>query len=154
MKSIFDNNPNMNDKSTPINYKYCEYCGGILPRNSNSDYCKTCQEILLFHEVKEFIRANDVNEYQVAEFFGLPLRVVKGWIKEGRIEYKETPNGEKTLNNKLVCEACGAPVTFGTLCSKCLKLFNQDMKGYSMQPVTREERMRFLSNIKFDDDKA
>lgn len=154
MKSIFDNNPNIPDKRTPIDYKYCEYCGGILPRNSTSDFCKSCQEILLFHEVKEFIRANDVNEFQVAEYFELPLRVVKGWIKEGRIEYKELPSGEKTLNNTLVCEACGAPVTFGSLCRKCLKLLNRNMQGYGMQTLTSEERMHFLNNIRLEDDQS
>ena len=153
MKSIFDNNPNINNNNTNLNYNYCKYCGGMLPRNSNSEYCRTCQEILLFHEVKEFIRSHDVNEYQVADFFGLPLRVVKSWIKEGRIEYKEMPSGEKTLNNKLVCEACGTPVTFGTLCRKCLKLFNQDMKGYGMQSLSREERMHFLDDMKSNNDK-
>lgn len=152
MKSIFDNNPRKNGQPNAINYKYCEYCGTTLPSTSKSIYCKRCQEIILFHEVKDFIRANDVNEYQVADYFNLPLRVVKGWIQEGRIEYKQTPEGGKTLNNRLVCESCGTPVTFGTLCRKCLKLMNNNMRGYGMQATTREERMRFLSDISFDDE--
>lgn len=150
MNSNFEHGPKPNVKNNPI-YKYCEYCGTMLPQNSTSDYCEPCQQILLFHEVKEFIRANDVNEHQVADYFNLPLRVIKGWIKEGRIEYKETLNGEKKLNNNLVCENCGASVTFGTLCRKCLKELNRNMKGYGLQTATREERMRFLRNIKFDE---
>ena len=153
MNSNFNNNdPKATIKQTPINYKYCEYCGATLSRNSKSDYCQRCQEILLFHEVKDFIRTNDVNEYQVADYFELPLRVVKGWINDGRIEYKETPDGGKTLNNRMVCESCGTPVTFGSLCRKCLKALNQNMKGYGLQNATREERMRFLSNIRFGEE--
>ena len=74
---------------------------------------------------------------------------VKGWIKEGRIEYKEMVDGKRSINNHLSCERCGAPVTFGTLCSKCLKLLNKNMHGYDLhkhQPD--DDRMRFLNNNK------
>lgn len=146
MNYKFDNNQPINKRINPSDYKYCEYCGTTLPRVSKSDYCERCQEILLFHEVKDFIRCNDVNEYQVADYFNLPLRVVKGWILDGRIEYKQTSTGQKTLNDTLVCESCGTPVNFGSLCPKCLKSLNRNLKGFGLQKLPREERMRFLNN--------
>ena len=114
MQSIFDENPRRK-KSDSSNYKYCQYCGTTMPVTVKYPYCDSCREIILFQKVKDFIRENDVNEFQVAAQFGLPLPSVKGWIKEGRIEYKETAAGAKALNNKLKCERCGAPVTFGTV---------------------------------------
>lgn len=146
MKSIFDDNPKKRGIINSSNYKYCEYCGTTIPSDSDSDYCDNCREIILFHKVKDFIRENDVNEFQVADHFGLPLRVVKSWIKEGRIEYKETSVGAKALNNNLKCEHCGAPVTFGTLCPKCLKLLNNNVKGYGMQTSRGDDRMFFLDD--------
>lgn len=101
------------------NYKQCEYCGTPLSPEYQDTICPSCKERTLFQRVKEFIRANDVNEYEVAYHFHIPLRQVKEWIKEGRIEYKEQTS--KTLIESLHCQRCGAPITFGTLCSKCLK---------------------------------
>ena len=144
MKSIFDENPKRK-KTDSSNYKYCQYCGTTMPITVKHPYCDSCRYIILFQEVKDFIRENDVNDFQVAAQFGLPLRTVKGWIKEGRIEYKETAAGAKALNNKLKCERCGAPVTFGTVCPKCLKLMNNNVKGYGLQQTTQgDDRMFFL----------
>lgn len=132
-----------------VNYKYCEYCGAPIPRNSEEPYCAQCRERVLFLEIKDYIRANDVNEFQVAAHFGIPLRTVKGWIKEGRIEYKETANGMRSLNNHFTCERCGAPVAFGTLCPKCLKLMNKNMHGYDLSKRQKDDdRMRFLQHDK------
>ena len=69
--------------------KYCKMCRKALPPLSDREYCYACEELLLFDKVREFVRNNDVNEYQVAEYFDIPVRMVKQWIKEGRIEYKE-----------------------------------------------------------------
>jgi len=135
------------DTENTINYKYCEYCGAPISRKSDEKYCELCRERVLFHKVKDYIRANDVNEFQVAAHFGIPLRIVKGWIKDGRIEYKEMNNGKRAINNNLRCERCGAPVTFGTLCPKCLKLMNKNMHGYDLQkPPKDDDRMFFLNN--------
>lgn len=138
------NSNNNNNQQNNINYKYCVYCGAPIPRSMDTSCCDRCYERVLFQEVKDYIRANDVNEFQVAAHFNIPLRMVKGWIQEGRIEYKEMPAGSRTLNNHLRCEKCGAPVTFGTLCTKCLKQLNKNMHGYDMQKVNDDDRMFFL----------
>lgn len=134
--------------NTSSDYKYCEFCGAPMPQNIESPYCDHCQEIAFFQEVKEYIRSNDVTEFQVAAYFNIPLRRVKGWIEEGRIEYKETAVGKRALNNNFKCEACGAPVTFGTLCTKCLKQMNKEhIHGYDMsKPSPEDDRMFFLDS--------
>ena len=72
------------------NVNQCKSCKRPLPKDYAQDLCTRCQEIQLFHDVKDYIRSNDVNEYEVADHFNIPLRQVKEWIREGRIEYKET----------------------------------------------------------------
>lgn len=121
-------------------YKECEFCKRPLPMDYDKTLCPHCIENQLFHEVKEFIRANDVNEYQVAEEFHIPVRQVKEWIREGRIEYKMQP---KNLSTDY-CVSCGAPISFGSYCSKCMKLASMK-KGYSVNDIHMEDsRMRFL----------
>ena len=146
MKFNSDFRPNGTDLENNSNLKYCEFCGSPIYKDTETPYCERCREKALFQEVKDFIRSNDVNEFQVAAHFNIPLRVVKNWINEGRIEYKETPTGFRSLNNHLQCEKCGAPVAFGTLCGKCLKQLNKNIRGYDMQKVQEEDRMFFLNN--------
>ncbi len=110
------------------NIKVCESCKKTLPFDYKGTLCPRCLDMALFREVKEFIRTHDVTEYEVAEHFNIPLRQVKAWIKDGRIEYKTTDISSKISG--MHCQRCGAPVSFGTLCPKCLRLINGN-KGYS-----------------------
>lgn len=129
----------MNEESTQ--YKYCKGCGMMLPVTYPKDYCPGCEELALFDEVRDYIRSNDVNEYDVAEHFDIPIKQVKDWIKDGRIEYKE--NGKQSVGASF-CLRCGAKVSFGTLCPKCLKLLNGQGQGFAATPVQDEGKMRFI----------
>ena len=127
----------------PSNYKECCVCHKPLPRAYDADMCPACEEQTLFARVRDYIRSNNVNEYQVADHFGIPVRHVKEWIREGRIEYKEA--GDTTIAG-VRCQRCGAPVTFGTLCSKCLKLMNGS-HGYGVnRGSATDHKMRYVDN--------
>ena len=121
----------------------CKSCGKRLPLSYKDDYCPACLDMMLLQEVKEYIRKNDVNEYQVAEHFGIPLRQVKEWIREGRIEYN-TSTSSNTISG-MHCKHCGAPVTFGSLCPKCLKILNG---GHGTVSATSgsDTRMHYLDH--------
>ena len=126
------------------NVNQCKSCKRPLPKKYEQDLCPRCQEIQLFHDVKEYIRSNDVNEYEVADHFHIPLRQVKAWIREGRIEYKEifAQNSIEGIH----CQRCGAPVSFGALCPKCLKLYNGN-KGYDVSRSDankNDNKMRYI----------
>lgn len=122
-------------------YNTCELCGRALPTEYQKVLCPSCIEQQLFMDVKEYIRANDVNEYDVAKEFHIPLSRVKQWIREGRIEYKD-----KRLNTlRMHCLKCGAPITFGTLCPKCMR--QQDTSGYTKHMETDPSRMRYLEDV-------
>lgn len=83
------------ERKNSINYKYCEHCGSPIPRSSEFACCSSCQDTILFRAVKDYIRENNVNEFQVAEHFGIPLGLVKRWMRELRIEYVQPGFGPK-----------------------------------------------------------
>lgn len=124
-------------------YRQCGICGKRLPDSYKEQLCPSCMDIQLLRDVKDFIRENDVNEYQVAEYFDIPVRMVKEWIREGRIEYKQN-NANGTIAG-MHCQRCGANVSFGSLCPACLKLLNgSDRRGYGKLERNGNEKMRFL----------
>ncbi len=137
------------DKDIYSKYKYCEFCGRPLPKRYEGNLCPHCQESQLFRNVKEYIRANVVNEYEVAEHFQIPLRQVKEWIREGRIEYRKD-DSSATIDS-MHCQRCGAPVSFGSLCPKCLKLLNSG-SGTAAAPVSKDIKMRYLDAPSSQDD--
>ena len=130
------------NKENMVNFKECEFCGRPLPIHYEKTLCPNCLEAQLFRDVKEYIRANQVNEYNVAEHFNIPLKQVKAWIRDGRIAYRlDTPTGNLA---HIHCQKCGAPISFGSLCPKCLKQINGN-KGYSNETFAdQESRMRYL----------
>lgn len=70
----------LTEKNISDKYKYCEFCGRTLPKHYEGTLCPTCQEAQLFRNVRDYIRANTVNEYEVAEHFHIPLRQIKEWF--------------------------------------------------------------------------
>lgn len=123
------------------NFKFCSGCRRALPPSYEKELCPGCIENQLFSEVKEYIRSQDVTEYQVADHFQIPHRKVKKWIEEGRIEYKEQPERLRNLH----CSQCGEPISFGNLCQKCYKEKYKTRAGYApLQEGSNENKMRFL----------
>lgn len=112
-------------------YKKCPVCGRYLPDNADEDtVCAICREVELFAQVKDYIRNNQVNEYQLAAEFGISIKLVKKWISEGRIEYFLDEN----KNNKLLvfCLDCGVPLSQenrSLLCPRC-QIKRETMHGY------------------------
>ena len=104
------------------NLKFCAVCRRTLPDTYEGELCPACQENQLFSEV------------------------VKKWIAEGRIEYKEEE--EKIAN--LHCSMCGETITFGTLCQKCYREKYHTRSVYAtLQEAAENSKMRFLEK---DDD--
>lgn len=129
------------------NARYCKNCGKILLEDYTRDLCSFCEAQRIFDAVREYIRSEEVNEYDVAKHFDIPVGMVQQWIKEGRIEYKE--RGAKTIMSSF-CQRCGAKVTFGTLCQKCLKEMNDRRKGYKVENSPAEQvtgEIRYLKNV-------
>lgn len=123
--------------------KQCSRCHRILAAKFTEDICPACQEEELFGKVRDYIRSNVVNEYMVAEHFDISVRKVRGWIKEGRIEYTE--NEARIVGTK--CQRCGKSITFGSMCRDCMRLINLNDKQIRLAENpgdNKDSRMRFL----------
>lgn len=116
----------------------CQQCGRPLHPQYKEEICPECQEINLFREVKEYIRANDVNEADVAEHFDIPSTKVRRWIREGRIQYKSVDS--KNLSS-VYCQICGKPLEFGNLCSECRRLQGLEVAAAAYEQ--QQGKMRF-----------
>lgn len=119
--------------------KTCKQCGRYLNDNYTDELCPACIEINLFSEVKDYIRENDVRENDVAEHFDIPIGKVRGWIREGRIQYRGEDG--KTLSG-VHCQICGKAIEFGTLCAECHKL--QNLQVVAKKYDQEKSAMRFL----------
>ena len=66
---------------------------------------------------------------------------VKKWIREGRIEYKDDHLNTITMH----CTRCGAPISFGTLCAKCMRQKDVSVHSSAREDVS-DSRMRFIED--------
>ncbi len=132
------------------NYKYCKICKRLLPQDYGFEMCPPCIESELFREVKMYIRENDVTEHDVAEHFDLPLRRVKQWIRDGRIEYKQEDTSRVLAKH---CARCGEIVAFGELCTTCKHILTKQEKkiGFFKEDTNKEEgKMRYMDKMEGD----
>lgn len=119
--------------------KTCTQCGRYLDERYPEDICPACEEMNLFSAVKEYIRENDVKETDVAEKFDIPVSKVRGWIREGRIQYKGI--GANTISS-VNCQICGKAIDFGTLCPECHRA--QGLQVVAKRYQEEKSMMRFL----------
>lgn len=117
------------DDAQPVaeGYHMCRVCHINLPPFYPDSICPMCQENELFMAVKDFIRENDVNENDVSEHFNIPISQVRGWIKEGRISYKEMKGIRSTQEGKeaRICRECGMLLPSSckdNICKNCASL--------------------------------
>lgn len=68
--------------------RYCRNCGRPLPASRMKSLCEQCEADAIYKDVKEYVRENDVNEYQVADHFDISVDAVRKWIREGYMSYK------------------------------------------------------------------
>ena len=145
--SLFNNNP-IPYRKPEENIRICTNCGRRLLRDSKNNLCPMCEEQRLFSDVRDYIRANDVKDYDVAEKFGIPVAKVKQWIKQGRIQYKN----DSTMKNVIMgnyCQVCGTPTSFGTICPKCMKEEKKkNIQGVAIGKTNSDAntRMRFMED--------
>lgn len=120
--------------------KFCAWCHCPIPIDSETEFCENCAESMTFREIREYVREHDVNEFQLAEAFGIPLRRVKQWIREGRLEYKDLLNTVVNLH----CQRCGKAIQFGNFCPECNRAEYGVKGGFdALKANDADEQMRF-----------
>lgn len=140
-------------------YHMCRVCHITLPENYQDNICPMCQENELFMSVKDFIREYDVNENDVAEHFDIPISKVRGWIKEGRISYKEMRGIRSTDSSKAarICRECGMvlpPSCKDNICKSCANIAEASKKKHiqgkliaTPNPLDQDSSMRYGRKI-------
>lgn len=123
------------------NYRCCKECGRELPENYEGEICPNCQEQQLFYEVRDYIRSENVTERDVADHFQIPIRKVRSWIREGRIEYRED---EKPALTSLHCMRCGKQIYAGTYCPECNKIINGPVGVVLAKEPFEQSKMRYM----------
>jgi len=122
-------------------YKECPICKRSLPLDYPEEFCPMCMDQALFNQVRDYIRANDVNEHEVAEHFQIPLVKIRAWIREGRIEYKE----EENVISGQFCKRCGRTIFSGYFCPMCEKYLNRGSIHMVNKPQAVDaHRMHYL----------
>ena len=124
----------------------CKRCGRHLPDRFEGELCPACQEQELFSRVRDYIRENDVRDWEVAQYFGIPRSTVKRWIEEGRIQYKEEQSPRDVIMSNY-CQLCGKPTHFGTICPDCMKeKKRQERVGRAVyEPTDKDkDKMQFI----------
>ena len=119
--------------------KFCSWCHCPIPEDSENDLCKNGQASMEFREIRDYVREHDVNEFQLAEIFEIPLRQVKQWIREGRLEYKELQNTMAGLH----CQRCGKAIAFGNFCPECNLAEYGVQGGFETLKDDADEQIRF-----------
>ena len=98
----------------PSDFRQCKLCGKIY-KYAGSFFCPTCVREVdkHFRTVKDFLyKKPNVTITEVAEQTGVDERIILYFLRDGRLEMN-------SAGDYLKCEACGAPITTGRVCSKC-----------------------------------
>ena len=136
----------MEEKTLFSQYKYCKSCKKLLQSDYEFDECPTCVGENLFRQVRDYIRNNNVNEYEVADFFDLPVKRVKEWIREGRIQYQGSKD-QKVLGRR--CGRCGELIAIGDFCTTCAAAMKKPKATISLNNNTMDDsHMRFFGDKK------
>ncbi len=120
-----------------------------MPDDSTEELCPSCQDQQLFSQVRDYIRENDVRDWEVAEHFGIPVTRVRRWIEEGRIQYNTEQSPREVIMSNY-CQICGKPTHFGTICPACMteqkRKERHGMVGVNSLLRDEENRMQFIGN--------
>ena len=73
----------LTEKIFPININTVNFADARFQNIMKERYVPLVRKHSFFRNVRDYIRANTVNEYEVAEHFHIPLRQIKEWIREG-----------------------------------------------------------------------
>ncbi|WIF95555.1 hypothetical protein [Caminicella sporogenes] len=112
--------------------KQCLKCGKLIPDNSIRDYCDICYEVYekLFDKIRDYLEEfPNATAFEVSEYTGIDLKIIKGFVNEGRLIEIENESVNVT------CKRCGALILskYHEYCPKCKKALLKELnsiKGY------------------------
>lgn len=128
----------------------CARCGRLYEYNGISDYCPICMQYdeANFQRIKEYLNEHPkATVLQVAGGLDIPVKMIKKYLKEGRLEVIEAENFF------LECERCGTPIKTGRYCEECIRNLDSSIKKITNEAAInvkkkRDEKMRYLDKNK------
>jgi|SRR5690554_2088626 len=109
----------------------CRRCG-FLFRFKGYYVCPRCQTLdeRDFEVVKEYLRSHPrASTVEVSKDTGVDASVVNRFLREGRLK----ADGYEVEDGMLSCDACGAPISQGRYCEKCLANLQQELRKASSE---------------------
>jgi len=103
----------------------CARCGRLYEYNGISDYCPICMQYdeANFQRIKEYLNEHPkATVMQVATGLDIPVKMIKKYLREGRLEIVEAENFF------LECEKCGVPIKTGRFCDSCIRDLDSGIK--------------------------
>ncbi|MBZ4667331.1 MAG: hypothetical protein JG775_483 [Defluviitaleaceae bacterium] len=73
----------------------CARCGKLYEYNGISDYCPICMQYdeAIFQKIKEYLNEHPkATVIQVATDLDIPVKMIKKYLREGRLEIVEAEN--------------------------------------------------------------
>lgn len=129
----------------------CERCGKVVVKKSPAHtLCISCfeQEEFEFKRIKEFLNNNPLaTVFQVSVNLDVPVRHIKRYLRENRLEIVERDNQKNIF---LRCEGCGIPILTGYYCTKCATSSPHNYKSvYINDNNTKTKEYPKTSSVKY-----
>ncbi len=108
--------------------KECLRCKKMITDNTVRDYCDVCYEVYekFFDKIRSYLSDNPLaTAFEVAEYTGVDHKIIKGFVKEGRLIEVET----ESVN--VNCKRCGTLILskYHEYCPKCEKTLFKELNG-------------------------
>jgi predicted amidophosphoribosyltransferase len=121
-----------------FNVRACTFCGRLF-QSTGPNICPECSVKLDedFVRVREYLYDNPghVDVLDIVNNTGVSEKAVLRLIKDGRLSRKGS-EGEADLR----CAICGAPISSGRLCRRCMEDWKATMGEHGEAPVDADKR--------------
>lgn len=129
--------------------KNCVECGKLFVHLVSS-VCQDCyeKEEKQFKKVREYLWSKeDASIAEIHEHTQVPEKKIIRFIREGRIK-------GHGIQNVLLCEGCGQPISEGNYCSRCRGRLMNELSDKPKKPTMMGERKdKKVSNKMFTADR-
>lgn len=125
--------------------KKCKYCGNIYSASTNSSVCPNCIDMVddAYTKVRSYLYSDpEKKDFEsIIENTGVTEKALNYLIDEGWvvIDDSKSDSGKK-------CATCGAAISEGMLCKKCMSklsgIFKQQNKSSSTDSKTEKEKTK------------
>lgn len=122
--------------------KTCKRCKKFF-NSIGRDLCPSCIELGEdeFKRVKQYIYDHKgCTKSEIIKECGVTDKQIMTWLREERLELAAG------ISTGLTCSRCGAPISIGKMCSKCIMAFQNEASAINQKPAERAEAPKQASS--------